>query len=142
KGSLEGLCREFSSQHKLTVRFLHDGVLEKYPKDVTSCLYRITQEALRNVLKHSRALEADVRLSSNADEVCLSISDSGCGFDPDSPTSPTGLGFVSMRERLRLLGGQLSIQSKPSRGTCIRVRIPQIACRPRVNEDSIRKPPA
>jgi PAS domain S-box-containing protein len=139
-GSLQGLCREFSTQHKLSVRFLHDGTSEWCPKDVTSCLYRITQEALRNIAKHSGSLEAEVNLSSDADEICLSISDSGCGFDPDSAIGAPGLGLVSMRERLRLLGGQLSIQSTPSRGTRIRARIPQIACPHPVNADSIRKP--
>jgi signal transduction histidine kinase len=137
--SLDGLCQEFSSQHRLRVQFLHDDTGEEYPKDVSFCLYRIAQEGLRNVAKHSGALQADVRLSSNADEICLSISDSGCGFDPDSANGATGLGFVSMRERLRLLGGELSIQSGPSRGTRIRVRIPRITGTTRVNAGTIRK---
>lgn len=123
-GSLQALCREFTEQHKLQVQFLHRDVPGQLPKDVTLYLYRITQEALRNVAKHSGAPEAEVKLSGSVDEIELCISDSGQGFDVKSAKEGSGLGIISMRERLRLIGGHLSVESEPSHGTRIRVRIP------------------
>jgi PAS domain S-box-containing protein len=123
--SLKGFCGEFSAQHKIHVQFLHSDVLGEIPKDVTLCLYRITQEALQNVVKHSEATEAEVELLSHSEEIELCISDAGRGFDVESAKRVAGLGLVSMRERLRLVGGHLSVESKPSRGTRIRVRVPQ-----------------
>jgi len=126
-GSLRGLCREFSEQHKVQVQFLCGGIPEQTPKDVTVCLFRIAQEALRNVVKHSGATSAVVELSGSANEIDLCISDSGQGFDVASVRGVAGLGLISMRERLRLVGGHLSIESEPHHGTRIRVGIPQIA---------------
>ena len=123
--SLQVFCREFSGHHKLQVQFLHNGIPGQLPKEVTLCLFRITQEALQNVVRHSGAAQAEVQLSGNADEVDLCISDSGRGFDVESAAGMAGLGLNSMRERVRLVGGQFSIESEPSRGTRIRVRIPQ-----------------
>ena len=87
------------------------------------CLYRIVQESLRNVIKHSGASEARVELNGRADEISLRIVDSGTGFDPRLE-GHGGLGLVSMRERLRLVGGELAIVSEPSRGTQVNVRVP------------------
>jgi signal transduction histidine kinase len=126
-GSLRGLCREFSEQYKLQVQFLSGKVPGQISKDVTVCLFRIAQEALRNVVKHSGATSAVVDLSGNADGIHLCISDSGHGFNVESAKGATGLGLISMRERLRLVDGHLSIESEPSHGTRIRVRIPQVA---------------
>jgi signal transduction histidine kinase len=123
--SLKGFCGEFSAQHKINVQFLHSDIPRQIPKDVTLCLYRITQEALQNVAKHSEAAEAEVELLSHSAEIELCISDSGRGFDVESAKRAAGLGLISMRERLRLIGGHLSIESEPSRGTRIRVRVPQ-----------------
>jgi signal transduction histidine kinase len=124
--SLKGFCREFSSQHNINVQFLHDNISGQIPKDVTLCLYRITQEALQNVVKHSESAEAEVELSGHSAEIELCISDSGRGFDVESAKRAAGLGLVSMRERLRLVGGHLSIESAPSHGTRIRVRVPHV----------------
>ncbi len=124
--SLKGFCREFSSQHNINVQFLHDNISGQIPKDVTLCLYRITQEALQNVVKHSQSMEAEVELSGHSAEIELCISDSGRGFDVESAKRAAGLGLVSMRERLRLVGGHLSIESAPSQGTRIRVRVPHV----------------
>jgi signal transduction histidine kinase len=88
------------------------------------CLFRIVQEALQNVVKHSRAAEAKVELSGHSDGIDLCVSDSGAGFSPESAQGVSGLGLVSMRERLWLVAGQLSVESEPLHGTQIRVRIP------------------
>ena len=125
--SLTGLCREFSAQYHLQAQFFHHNFPGRIPKDVTLCLFRIVQEALRNVVKHSGAGEAQVELSGHNKGIDLCISDSGTGFSPDSAQRYTGLGLVSMRERLRLVGGQLSIESEPLHGTRIRVHVPLTA---------------
>jgi len=122
--ALGGFCNEFSRQHNLQVQFVHSDIPGQIPKDVTICFFRIVQEALRNVVKHSGAAEAKVEISGHGDRIDLCISDSGAGFSPESVKAEAGLGLISMRERLRLVGGHLSIESEPSHGTRIRVRIP------------------
>jgi PAS domain S-box-containing protein len=123
--SIERLCRELSDRHDVLIKFVHHSIPELIPEDVTLCLYRITEEALGNVMKHSRAAEAEVELAGHGDRIELCISDSGVGFSPESAKRTSGLGLISMQERLRLVGGQLSVQSEPSHGTRIRVRIPR-----------------
>jgi PAS domain S-box-containing protein len=122
--AVRGFCKEFSEQHKLKVQFVHSDLPGQIPKDVTLCLFRIAQEALRNIVKHSGAAEAEVELSGHADEIDLCISDSGQGFDVESVKGVSGLGLISMRERLRLVGGHLFIESRPSHGTRIHLRVP------------------
>jgi signal transduction histidine kinase len=123
--SIERLCRERSDRHNLEIKFVDHGIPEQMPKDVTLCLYRITQEALRNVVKHNGAEGAEVELLGHDDRIELCISDLGVGFSPESAKRTSGLGLISMQERLRLVGGQLSVESGPSQGTRIRVRIPR-----------------
>jgi PAS domain S-box-containing protein len=125
EASIERLCREISDRHNLQIKFIHQGIPEQIPKNVALCLYRITQEALRNVVKHSGAAEAEVQLLGHDDRIELCISDCGVGFSPESAKQTSGLGLISMQERLRLVGGQLSVESEPSHGARIRVRIPQ-----------------
>ncbi|HSE36902.1 MAG TPA: PAS domain-containing protein, partial [Blastocatellia bacterium] len=122
--AVKGLCDELRSNHGLRIEFLHEGVPTGLPQGVSLCLYRIVQESLNNVIKHSGAEEAEVELRGTGDEVRLRVSDSGIGFDVESPTFRKGLGLMGMRERLRLVGGSISIDSKPSKGTEINVRVP------------------
>ena len=122
--TMASFCREFSNQHELQVIFLHHDVPGQIPKDVALCVFRIVQEAWRNIVKHPNSLEAKVELSAQDDELNLCISDSGAGFNPESIEGKGGLGLVSMRSRLGLIGGQLAVESKPSDGTRIRVRFP------------------
>jgi signal transduction histidine kinase len=122
--TLAGFCREFAVQHNLQVQYVHQDVSGQVPKDVSLCLFRILQEALRNVVKHSGAAEAKVELSYHGDGIELCISDSGSGFGPAFAKGDGGLGLISMRERLRLVGGHLSIGSEVPHGTRIHVRIP------------------
>jgi len=122
--ALGGFCNEFSRQHNLQVQFVHHHVPGQIPNEVTLCLFRIAQEALRNVVKHSGGTEAEVELSGHGDRIDLCISDSGVGFSPEHVKAETGLGLISMRERLRLVRGHLSVESEPSHGTRIRVRVP------------------
>jgi signal transduction histidine kinase len=114
-----------SDRDGLQIKFVHQRVPERIPKNATLCLYRVTQEALRNVAKHSGVTEAEVELLGQEDQIELCVSDSGVGFSPESAKRASGLGLISMQERLRLVGGQLSVQSEPSHGTRIRVRVPR-----------------
>jgi PAS domain S-box-containing protein len=131
--SIEGLCRELFERHGLQIQFVHQRIPEQMPKDVTLCVYRITQEALRNVVQHSGVTVAQVELSGFDDRIELCISDSGVGFSPECANRTSGLGLISMQERLRLVGGQLSVESDALHGTRIRVRILRHAFEPAVD---------
>jgi signal transduction histidine kinase len=121
--SLRLLCHDVSQQSEMTVVFSEAVLPEGFDPSVSLCLYRITQEALHNAVKHSQAREASVRLERDGDDVQLEIADSGVGFDPVA-ADHAGLGLVSMRERVGVLKGQLLIQAVPGGGTRIRVRVP------------------
>jgi PAS domain S-box-containing protein len=123
--ALEALCREVSKQHGIKIRFAHHDVPGQIREDVALCLFRIAQEALRNVVKHSGTVEAAVDLFGNGDGIDLCISDSGKGFNAESARIKGGLGLISMAERLRLVAGYFSIESESPRGTRIHARIPQ-----------------
>jgi PAS domain S-box-containing protein len=122
--ALMGLCEELSSKFKIQVEFSDRGVSSEIPKHVALCLFRITQEALGNVAKHSKAKEARVEVSGTDNEIRLRIVDAGVGFDPALHSANTGIGLVGMRERLRLVGGTLTVQSEPARGTEILAEVP------------------
>jgi len=121
--SLEALCRDASLQHHIAVEFTHGDVPIGVSADASLCLYRITQEALHNIVKHSGAKLALVRIAREDDGLTLQIADQGIGFLPrDSERG--GLGLVSMRERVGFIGGQIVIHSAPGQGTRIGVRVP------------------
>ena len=117
-------CGEFSQRHKLGVQFFHRNIQGEIPRNVSLCLFRIVGEALQNVVKHSGAEDAKVELSGHDNRIDLCVSDSGAGFTLESVKGEAGLGLISMRERVRLVGGHLSVESEPSHGTRIHVRIP------------------
>ncbi|MFZ0883456.1 MAG: PAS domain S-box protein [Candidatus Acidiferrales bacterium] len=122
--ALMGLCEELSSRFKIEITFTDHVLSPRVPKDVGLCLFRIAQEALGNVVKHSGAKKARAELYGTKNEIRLRIVDAGFGFDPERPNEDAGLGLVSMRERLRLVGGRLSVQSAPMRGTEILAEVP------------------
>jgi signal transduction histidine kinase len=94
------------------------------PKDVALCVYRVAQEALRNVAKHAAVNETRVILAATAPELILRVEDDGVGFDAATVRSEPGLGLSSMEERVRLVQGQLTIVSAAGRGTTVEVRVP------------------
>jgi PAS domain S-box-containing protein len=124
-----GLCKGLAQVHGLSIDFTHDEMPVIIPEDTALCLYRIVQEGLGNVIKHSGARHADVELIGRANEIDLHIVDDGTGFHPGLANRDGGLGLVSMRERLRLVAGEIAIHSRPSDGTRIDVRIPLTATR-------------
>jgi PAS domain S-box-containing protein len=122
--SLEGLCRELSQQRKLQVRFVEAAPHGEIPRDVTLCLFRIAQEALWNASKHSEAVEARVELRGDGQQIELSITDDGIGFDSEGMGRNLGIGLRSMQERVRLVGGRLKIESNFGAGTKIYAAVP------------------
>jgi PAS domain S-box-containing protein len=122
--ALKGLCEEMSSRFKIKIEFTERAISCEIPKDVALCLFRISQEALGNVVKHSRAEQARAELCDEDNEIRLRIVDAGVGFDPAALNGKTGLGLISMRERLRLVGGRLAVQSAPMLGTEIVAEVP------------------
>jgi len=122
--ALMGLCKEFTSKFKIQIEFTDRADSFEIPKDVALCLFRIAQEALSNVFKHSQAKEARVELSGAKNEIELRIVDGGLGFDSALSNGKAGLGLISMRERLRLVGGRLSVHSVPMHGTEVAAEVP------------------
>jgi PAS domain S-box-containing protein len=122
--AVRALCKELTEAHGVPIAFTPHQVPDKLPDDTALCLYRIVQEALQNVIKHSGAHQASVELQQNREALCLRIVDNGDGFDPTKVPGGGGLGLVSMRERLYLVGGRIAIDTRPSRGTRIDVRVP------------------
>jgi len=122
--AIKGLCQELSSARKLDVEFAQRGFPAKLPEEVTLCIYRIAQEALRNCVKHSHALGARVSLENTGTEIRLTVADTGRGFDPNSNAMRKGLGFTSMQDRLRIVGGKIQIHARPNIGTRIEVAVP------------------
>jgi two-component system sensor histidine kinase UhpB len=122
--AVKSLCGDIERQHGLPVEYRSQEVPKTLDRMVSVSTFRIAQEALRNVVKHSRATAAAVDLSRQGNQLVLCVSDDGDGFDIHAVDGRTGLGLISMRERLTLIGGQLSIYSTPLVGTRIRVEVP------------------
>ena len=122
--ALRALCRDLSKQKKLEVQFSENGHASSCRADVALCLYRVAQEALQNICKHSGIGEARMRLTEESNGTELAIEDEGKGFDPDSINMKGRLGLVSKTERLRLVGRELVIQSSQS-GTSVKARVPR-----------------
>ena len=125
--ALRGLCEELSERYEIQVQFTEHGFPAKIPREIALCLFRVAQEALGNVVKHSGAKSASVTLSANANGVSLRISDEGTGFDTDLMNQVRGIGLRGMSERLRIVGGRLRVISELSKGTEILAEAPLAA---------------
>lgn len=99
--------------------------IAELPPNIEESFYRVAQETLNNILKHAQARTVSVQLCQNQHTVTLEISDDGVGFDPMTIEGKGGLGLKGMTERVTLLGGQLTVNSKPGAGTKVRVEVPQ-----------------
>jgi PAS domain S-box-containing protein len=122
--TMRGFCREFGQQQKVEVDFKTHDLADDVPPDISLCLFRVLQEALHNSAKHSRARHFEVRLWGTSDEVRLTVTDSGVGFDREAARQGRGLGLISMEERLKLLNGTLAIETQPEKGTAVHVSVP------------------
>ena len=122
--AVHGFCTEMENAHGLEIKFVEAKVPRPLPDPISLNIYRIVQEALQNVARHSGAKEAAVTIFGNDRTLQLSISDNGCGFDTGITARGGSLGLISVRERVRLMHGSLSIDSGPGRGTRIDATIP------------------
>ncbi len=122
--AMRAFCHEFSLQQDVEVAFSYDEIPRTLPQDISLCLFRVSQEALQNAVKHSGVRHFDVELRCASEAIHLIVRDSGSGFDAERPLKTQGLGLVSMTERVKLVGGRLTIDSQPLRGTTIRARVP------------------
>jgi len=123
--AIRGFCREIEEIRGFEVAFTPCD-LPTLPKDVALCLYRVTQEALQNVQKHSGATSATVELKYDSKGVKLTVSDDGVGFDTEGPAKDS-LGLTSMLERVLAVKGSLAVHSRPGEGTEVEARIPILA---------------
>jgi PAS domain S-box-containing protein len=118
------LCNEFAQQHKIEMECIVKSLPDDLDESVSLNLFRTVQESLRNAVKHSKAHHVKVELTCQSNVVHLLVSDDGVGFDPEERRADHGLGLVSMRERLRSVGGEFSIWSKPFHGTVVEAKVP------------------
>lgn len=122
--ALRSLCQQFSRRHGVKTRFVGSRLPRAIPPGAALCLYRVAQEALANVAKHSRSPRATVSLSGGTDSLRLTVTDRGVGFDPAWLEQRRGLGLISMEERVRLADGVFAVSSRPGKGTRLDVRVP------------------
>jgi PAS domain S-box-containing protein len=125
--AIRAFCGEFSKQYQVSIDFIDSNVPNHLPKDISLCLFRITQEALHNAVKYSGTNQFSVRLFATEEEVQLVVWDAGAGFDVEEAKKNRGLGLVSMQERAHLVHGSFSVESKPGEGTRIFAAVPFVA---------------
>jgi PAS domain S-box-containing protein len=121
--TLDALCRSISAESGTHVTFDSVGLSADLPEDSALCIFRVAQEALQNTIKHSGARSIEVHVVATPSELTLTVRDDGTGFDPTSSRSK-GLGLLTMRERVEMMGGNLRIASSPGNGTAIHASIP------------------
>jgi PAS domain S-box-containing protein len=116
-------CRQLSLERAVSIDFAHDGVPPELSREVALSMFRILQESLNNAVKHSGARRFVATLRGTRDQIELEVNDAGVGFDVESAMHTGGLGLISMRERVNLIGGELEIRSGAD-GTTVRARAP------------------
>jgi signal transduction histidine kinase len=131
--AMRGFCKEFSEHQRVEIDFKSHDLPSPVPAEISLCLFRVLQEALHNSAKHSGARRFEVQLWGASGEIHFTVSDSGAGFDLEAALKSRGLGLTSMQERLQLVKGKFSIDSKPQRGTTIHARVPLTS-----GDDSVR----
>jgi len=124
--AMKGFCAELSAQQKIEVDFGGAETQPGVPAETALCLFRVLQEALHNAVRHSGVRQFEVQLRDTTDALQLTVRDKGSGFDPETAIDGGGLGLTSMKERLKLVGGELLIKSRPSGGTTIVARVPRL----------------
>jgi len=127
--AIRAVVNQASENSPVLIASYLDAIDGIFDKESEIHFYRIVQEALNNILKHSAATEAAIVVKNLADAVALSIRDNGCGFDAEQAGSTTahdiGYGLIGMRERARILGGRFLIDSRPAGGTSVTIEIPK-----------------
>jgi signal transduction histidine kinase len=129
EAALKEECAAFSAQAAIPCKVESWSVPIPLPEDVSLCLYRVAQESLRNIARHSATANVRVVLSGRGDGVTLRVEDTGDGFDLNEVRGKGGLGLISMEERVRLIDGRFSIQSQPGKGTTVEVFVPLVSAK-------------
>ena len=122
--ALKAECERVARSESVHVDIEADSLSPSLPREAALCIYRIAQEALRNIGRHAKASIVQISLALKDGGLLLAVSDNGSGFEPGLQTHRPSLGHASMRERIRLLGGTLDIQSTPGRGTTVIAWVP------------------
>ena len=122
--AVEGLCTEFASQQHVEIDFAQHDVPSALPQAVSLCLFRVLQETLSNAVKHSGSMSFAVQLWGSSGKLYLTVRDTGVGFDVQAARNATGIGLISMRERVHSVNGTMAILSKRDFGTEVRVTVP------------------
>jgi PAS domain S-box-containing protein len=126
EAAASSFCREVSERNNVKVDFRCEGIPEDLSSEVSLCLFRVLQEAVHNAVKYSGVEKFEVSLTGREHDIQLRVHDSGAGFDAMLASIGHGLGLISMKERLRFVGGELSIDSKPGHGTTVLARVPRV----------------
>jgi PAS domain S-box-containing protein len=116
------LCKELSNKKEVEIKFASEEVAKKLPPDVSLCLFRVLQETLQNALSHTGSESIEVLLRSESNEVCLTVRSTRFDFEDSAKALP--LGLIIIKERLKLVDGEFSVQSQAGRGTTIQARVP------------------
>lgn len=122
EAALRDLCRQIHRRHSLKVNLNLEEPPEDLDPEVALCVYRVAQEALNNIIRHSGSAQAELRLFLDGDKLRMQVVDFGVGFDAGA--APVGLGMGTMQERAMAIGGAISVMSKPGAGTTVSVEAP------------------
>jgi signal transduction histidine kinase len=122
--ALRAECEHISRHEPVRVDVELHEVPDELPNDVALCIFRVAQEALRNIARHARASAATVSLALTEGGLLLAVRDNGIGFDTNATQSRPSLGRANMRERVRLLGGTFQIKSTSAQGTTVSAWVP------------------
>lgn len=122
--AINSQCVRFADREEISVDFEAQDIPDVVPKEAALCLYRITQESLRNIAKHAQAGHVEISLKGQQDRILLHIIDDGIGFVPQDARRTPGIGLASMRERVEYVNGHFDVRSEPGMGAMIEVSIP------------------
>ena len=123
EAAANAFCKEVSKRQGVEIDFHCENVPRGLSQEISLCLFRVMQESLQNAIKHSGSRHFDVSLRGGSNEIQLTVRDSGIGFDPEKAMG-SGLGLTSMKERLKIVDGKLSVRSRPLVGSTVDARVP------------------
>ena len=122
--AMQGFCQDLAVKHSVDIDFVSKHVPSNVPSDIALCLFRVLQEALHNAVRHSQVRRFEVQLHATMNAIYLMVRDEGVGFDFEAASRGEGLGLSSMKERLKLVGGELFVKAQPAAGTTVLARAP------------------
>ena len=123
--ALRAYCEEFSTLNRIEVLIDIEGSFEGIAPATALCLFRVTQESMRNVARHAGVSTASVKLKRANGVLRLAVSDKGSGIDPDRAAAKAGLGLLNIQERARLVRGKVEIRTRPGEGTMVIIEVPE-----------------